>query len=202
MTRTGAIGFLPATNGHLFRAMTTVDVVANKEAGMTQYRSKTMPIVGLAIVLGGMVLWSVDPGITAGRAILLDPLAVLNGRSPGERAGGALLSTKPIRTAALRRPFRPPFIPRERVLTLVRNRPPGSELPTGSSGGFAPPGAPAVPSDGTSPDGPVQFGTGSSDGGGSGPSRNVESGLGNGPGAGGGGGLTSDYNTTPPLPAR
>lgn len=169
---------------------------------MTQYRSKTMPIVGLVIVLGGMALWSVDPGISAGRAILLDPLAVLNGRSPGKRAGGALLSTKLIRTASLQRPFRPPFIPRERVLTLVRNRPPGPELPTGSSSGFVPPGVPVVPLGGTSPDSPVQFGTGSSDGGGSGPPRNVEPGLSSGPGAGGGGGLTSDYNTTPPLSAR
>jgi hypothetical protein len=168
---------------------------------MTQYRSKAMPIVGLGIVLGGIALWSVDLGISASRAILLDPLAVLNGRSPGKRAGGTLLSTKPIRTAALQRPFRPPFIPRERVLTLVRNRPPGPELPTGSSGGFAPPSVPVVSSGKTSPDSPVQFGTGSSDGGASGPPRNVEPGLGSGPGAGGGG-LTSDYNATPPLPAR
>lgn len=165
---------------------------------MTRYRSKTPLIVVLIMVLGGVVIWSVDPSISAGRAMLLDPLAVLSGRSPGERAGGALLSTKPIRTAALQRAFRPPFVPRERVLTLVRIRPPGLDLPAR----FVPPVVRLIPPGATSLDGPFPLGAGPLNGGSGVPPRDVEPGLSSGPGAGGGGGLTSDYTATPSLPVR
>jgi hypothetical protein len=53
-------------------------------------------------------------------AALTDPLSLFADRSPGGR-GGALLSTKPERTAAL--------IPEERVLSGVRDRDPGAGAP-------------------------------------------------------------------------
>lgn len=51
-------------------------------------------------------------------ALVRDPLSLLAMRSPGERGAGALLSSKPFRAS------RPDDAPVERVLSVVRERPP------------------------------------------------------------------------------
>ena len=59
-------------------------------------------------------------------AALEDPLSLFGDRSPGGRGAGALLSTKPERTAALADG------PEERVLSGVRDRDPGfGDIPPG-----------------------------------------------------------------------
>lgn len=82
---------------------------------------------------------------------LPDPLALLSARSPGVRDAGAMYQTKPARKAPrLANAPRPPLVPRERVLTNVRQREPGGWEPTFTDFpappvGFAPPEVPLVP---------------------------------------------------------
>jgi hypothetical protein len=61
-------------------------------------------------------------GMNAVLAAFADPASIFAERSPGSRGGGALLQTKPGRA-----PLKPEG-PHERVLPLVRERPPVSDL--------------------------------------------------------------------------
>ena len=81
---------------------------------------------------------------------LPDPLAMLSARSPGVRDAGAMFQTKPRKAPRLAHSPRSPLIPRERVLTNVRERQPGGWEPNfvdfpAPPLGFAPPNIPLIP---------------------------------------------------------
>ena len=90
-----------------------------------------LALVAAAIVLVGFMVSGGQNQAVA--ALLRDPLAVLAGRSPGLRPGGALLQTKLRREDAGGR--RSNDAPDERVLSAVRTRPGEPSLLTS---GFAP----------------------------------------------------------------
>lgn len=108
----------------------------------------SMFLVGAAVPMGGLLV-----GLSAGQdpaaafaAVLRDPLAMLEGRSPGARGEGAMFQSKPgkerVAAKVLDRAPAGPKGPVERVLPVVRERPP--EVPMGAPlGDFGPP--PALP---------------------------------------------------------
>lgn len=108
----------------------------------------SMFLVGAAVPMGGLLV-----GLNAGQdpaaaiaAVLRDPLAMLEGRSPGARGAGAMFQTKPAKERVAAKVLdrgpsdRAPVGPKgpvERVLPVVRERPP--EVPTGAPlGDFGP----------------------------------------------------------------
>lgn len=132
-------------------------------------------------------------------AAIADPAALLDQRSPGARAAGALTQTKQRRLASHTGRAREPFVPVERVLAGERRRP-GD---TANIPGFVPDGGVETPLPGDAPPpiddafSPTAGGTGGTGGGGGAtvPSVPIIS------GGGGGGGPTPTPTPTPtPVP--
>ncbi len=83
-------------------------------------------------VLGGTVPFAEAMNLPAALAVLPDPLSIMTARSPGERAHGAMFATKQTKRPRERRLGAvPPRGPRERVLSVVRERAPGPFAPVG-----------------------------------------------------------------------
>lgn len=144
-----------------------------------------------AFAVAAAVLWSTEYPARAITTALTDPLSILDGRSPGTRASGALFQTKERYAARPRFPVRerPPGV-EERVLTLVRSRPPGVPPMAG-----VPPFMPQQP--GFFPSQPF-------DGFGAAPGvrpRASEQELAAGPDSIGGGGVSSDYTAPAAAPS-
>jgi hypothetical protein len=136
-------------------------------------------------------------------AAIADPTALLDQRSPGARAAGALTQTKQRRLAGRNGRTgnaREPFVPVERVLAGERRRPgDGVNIP-----GFAPAGGVETPLPGDAPP-PVGDAflppAGVTGGGGSSvPVAPIIGGGGGGSGIGGGGGGGGSTPTPPPTP--
>lgn len=119
---------------------------------------RAVVIIGLlaASATGGGYIVAAPQGLAAASAALAkavaDPLALLNGRSPGARSPGALTQTK-ARYAhdgdgAHRRGTRPGEQPVERVLSALRERPSfidAENLPFVDLASLAPTGSPVPP---------------------------------------------------------
>lgn len=135
-------------------------------------------------------------------AALADPAALLDQRSPGARAAGALTQTKQRRLASRTGHAREPFVPVERVLAGERRRPgDGANIP-----GFVPAGGVETPLPGDAPP-PVETAflpspgaTGAGGGGASVPVAPIIGGNGGGTGIGGGGGSGGSTPSPTPTP--
>lgn len=135
-------------------------------------------------------------------AAIADPAALLDQRSPGARAAGALTQTKQRRLASRTSHAREPFVPVERVLAGERRRPgDGANIP-----GFVPDGGVETPLPGAAPP-PVDDAflppagvTGAGGGGSSVPVAPILDGGGGGSGIGGGGGGGGSEPSPTPTP--
>lgn len=99
-------------------------------AGTTPARLALIPLAAVTVVPAG-ILATGAPGSKAIAAALADPLSVLDARSPGARAPGALTSSKPLKAADVQK----------RVLSNL-NGTPGAETPAAAAP-LAQPAAPA-----------------------------------------------------------
>jgi len=171
---------LPARTARIARPRATRLFVTRRRVALL-----SMFAIAAAFPIGGHLV-----GLNAGSdttaalaAMLRDPLAMLEGRSPGQRGEGAMFQTKPAkeRVASALRERGPvgPEGPVERVLPVVRERPadiaPPLALggPEGLPGPVAPFGLPGPgpefgPQAAPGPDGPPLATTSSSGGGTSG----------------------------------
>jgi hypothetical protein len=100
-------------------------------AGTTPARLALIPLAAVAVVPAGIVVTGA-PGSEAIAAAIADPLSVLDARSPGARAPGALTSSKPLKAADVQK----------RVLSNL-NGTPGAATPSAA----APLAQPVAPAD-------------------------------------------------------